>query len=196
MRVTDLDDASSPRVRDYSPTDEQAWLRCRVLGFLNTAYFDDVLTAKPTYDGSVVELVADAAGGVVGIIDVAVAGETATIETVAIHPDSARKGVGSLLLTEALRHLPPGVQSIDAWTRDDEPANAWYQANGFRENFRYLHVYASGEREIGKAIVEARHGLNPVTGLFQAEVSEELALRRDFRRVHICRQYMRLLISA
>lgn len=30
-------------IRDYQNTDEQAWLRCRVLAFLNTAYYDTVL---------------------------------------------------------------------------------------------------------------------------------------------------------
>lgn len=33
------------QVRDYQPADEQGWLRCRVLSFLGTAYFDDVMPA-------------------------------------------------------------------------------------------------------------------------------------------------------
>ena len=28
-------------IRDYEPADEEAWLRCRVLAFLHTAYYDD-----------------------------------------------------------------------------------------------------------------------------------------------------------
>ncbi|MHB8450133.1 MAG: hypothetical protein ACYDAQ_06760 [Mycobacteriales bacterium] len=34
-------------IRDYSPADEQSWLRCRVLSCLGTAYSDDVWTSKP-----------------------------------------------------------------------------------------------------------------------------------------------------
>ena len=51
-------------IRSYSPGDEQDWLRCRALGFLPTAYFDDVLTKKATYEGAAEELVADSAGAV------------------------------------------------------------------------------------------------------------------------------------
>lgn len=34
-------------VREYTPADESSWLRCRVLAFLHTAYFDGVRQAKP-----------------------------------------------------------------------------------------------------------------------------------------------------
>lgn len=185
-------DSVTMTIRDYSPADEQGWLRCRALGFLATAYFDDVLTKKPSYDCSTVELVADSAGCVVGVIDIVVADELATIETVAVHPDVARKGVGSLLLEEASRRLPDSVTSLDAWTRDDEAANKWYLSNGFRERFRYLHVYASGG-EVEAAVVEARPGLIPVTAFFHADISSETTLRDQFSRVYVCRQYVRAI---
>ncbi len=35
-------------IRDYRTSDETSWLRCRVLAFLDTAYYDDVWTAKPS----------------------------------------------------------------------------------------------------------------------------------------------------
>ena len=179
------------RVRAYAPDAERGWLRARALAFLSTAYFDDVLTEKPVYDGPAVELVAESAGAVVGLIDLAVSDELATIDSVAVHPDAARKGIGSLLLAEAMRRLPGTVRSLDAWTRDDEAANRWYLSNGFAERFRYLHVYASGGHEPAAAIVEARAGLAPVAAFFHADISDEAALRRDFARVHVCRQYVR-----
>lgn len=185
--------ATAVTIRDYSPLDEQDWLRCRVLGFLATAYFDDVLTKKPAYDGPAVEIIAASAGAVVGIIDVVVADELATIETIAVQPDVARRGVGSLLLGEVLRRLPGNVRALDAWTRDDEPANKWYLSNGFREEFRYLHVYAKDDQETGTAIVEARHGLTPIAAFFHADISREDDLRKAFSRVHVCRQYVRPL---
>ena len=178
-------------IRNYKPADEQEWLRCRALAFLSTAYFDDVLTKKPTYDFPAVELVADPAGAVVGLIDVTIADQLATIESVAVHPDAARNGIGSLLLDEAQRRLPDNVTSLDAWTRDDEAANNWYVSNGFRENFRYLHVYAAGAQEPGAAVIQARAGLTPVAAFFHAGISDETMLRSEFSRVHICRQYVR-----
>lgn len=177
-------------IRDYAPADEEGWLRCRALGFLRTAYFDDVLIKKPSYDGPAIELVAESSGAIVGMIDVAVAAELATIVTVAVHPDVARNGVGSRLLEEAGRRLPSSVISLDAWTRDDEAANNWYLSTGFEENLRYLHVYATGD-EAGTAVVEARPDLTPVSAFFHADISNETRLREQFSRVHVCRQYVR-----
>lgn len=37
-----IDDVSGAQIRDYRDPDEASWLRCRVLGFLDTSYFDDV----------------------------------------------------------------------------------------------------------------------------------------------------------
>jgi N-acetylglutamate synthase-like GNAT family acetyltransferase len=76
-------------VRDYSEDDEAAWLRCRVLAFLGTAYFDDVMTTKPRA-GLVAELVAEADGCIAGVLDLALDGELATIDTIAVHPDHQR----------------------------------------------------------------------------------------------------------
>ena len=45
-------------IRKYTEKDEQSWLRCRVLSFLNTAYFDNVLKEKETYENPAIELVA------------------------------------------------------------------------------------------------------------------------------------------
>jgi hypothetical protein len=45
-------------IGDYAPADEESWLRCRVLAFLHTAYYDDVLCAKPAYANPSIALVA------------------------------------------------------------------------------------------------------------------------------------------
>ena len=39
-------------IRNYTDKDEQGWLRCRVLSFLNTAYFDNVLNKKEIYENT------------------------------------------------------------------------------------------------------------------------------------------------
>jgi ribosomal protein S18 acetylase RimI-like enzyme len=176
-------------VRSYEPEDERAWLHCRVLSFLATAYFDDVLVAKPDYSDDSIELVAVDDSALVGLVDVVVDGSEATIETIAVDSGRFRRGVGSRLLEEALKRLPPTVRSLDAWTRDDEQANAWYKARGFVETFRYLHVYASGEDEVGDAIDVPKHNMNLVKGFFHADVEDESALRALFGRVHVCRRY-------
>ena len=57
-------------IRHYTENDEQGWLRCRVLSFLNTAYFDNVLKEKEVYKNPAIELVAIIDDQVVGLIDI------------------------------------------------------------------------------------------------------------------------------
>ena len=35
------------RSREYSPADERGWLECRLLGFFDSDYYDDVQRARP-----------------------------------------------------------------------------------------------------------------------------------------------------
>jgi ribosomal protein S18 acetylase RimI-like enzyme len=163
-----------------------------VLAFLATAYFDDVVQSKPVYDGTSVELVALDGDTVVGVLDVSLEGAAATIETIGVHPDHERRRIGTALLEEAIGRLPAEVETLDAWTRDDVAANGWYQKSGFAEQFRYLHVYASGA-EADLAVETARFALTPVAGFFHADIAAEEELRAKFRRVHICRQYVKRL---
>ena len=57
-------------VRPYTDADERAWLECRVLAFLDSAYFDAVEREKEHYVRPSVELVAEVDGAIVGLIDV------------------------------------------------------------------------------------------------------------------------------
>lgn len=180
-------------IRPYEPGDEGGWLRCRVLSFLGTAYFDDVKTEKTAFERPAVELVAVIDERIAGVIDVEVDGEAATIDTIAVHPDHGRAGIGSSLLREAIRLLPPSVKTLDAWTRDDVTANSWYQREGFTETFRYLHVYASSDAEIASAVHELAPRLVAVKAFFHAPIAAEEQMRAAYERVHVCRRYERHL---
>lgn len=182
------------RIREYTTADEPAWLRCRVLSFLNTAYFDDVLAAKPVVTPPGFELVAAGSQGVIsGLIDVTVDGEQATIDTVAVHPDHLRRGIGRALLAAAFtRATALGVRTMDAWTRDDPSTLSWYRAAGFAESEHYLHVYANYYTDSGepdRAIGERRPGLRPITAFLHANLRDEQLLREQFARVHVCRRF-------
>jgi ribosomal protein S18 acetylase RimI-like enzyme len=97
-------------IRDYEPADEQGWLRCRVLSFLGTAYFDDVMTARGSPPPVGAELVAVQSAEVIGLLDLQVDGDLATVTTIAVHPDRQRQGVGTPL---ALQGQPPCHGPID-----------------------------------------------------------------------------------
>ncbi|MFB7749985.1 GNAT family N-acetyltransferase [Streptomyces sp. NPDC056121] len=181
-------------IRDYNPADEASWLRCRVLSFLNTPYFDDVLQTKPEIPGPGFELVAAGdSGTVLGIIDVTVDGGLATIDTVAVHPDHQHQGHGRALLTEAqARARALGLVTLDAWTRDLPDTLRWYRAMGFIESDHYLHVYANYSTEPGepdRAIGSRRPGLKPMAAFLHARLEEERQLRSEFARIHVCRRF-------
>lgn len=185
-------------IREYAAADENSWLRCRVLSFLGTAYFDDVARAKPAIPAPGFELVAvDGHNTVVGAMDVTIEGELATINTVAVHPDHQRRGIGRRLLTEAgdrVRASPATI--LDAWTRDDPDTLRWYRAMGFTESDHFLHVYANfytDREEPGRAIGSPRAGLNPLMLFLEAKLNEEQRLRNEFTRVHVCRRFAKEL---
>lgn len=162
-----------------------------MLAFLRSHYYDDVLIEKPRIDGGV-ELVAVDGDAVVGLIDVSVNGPAATIESIAVHPDHCREGIGTALLEGALAQLADrGVRKIDAWTREDEAANGWYRRCGFQESERYLHVYARSDDEISRAVT-AEAGLVGVHAfLHMVDMGREAEIRDAFGRVYVCRCYER-----
>jgi ribosomal protein S18 acetylase RimI-like enzyme len=180
-------------IRSYEPADEQAWLRCRVLSFLGTAYFDDVMPAKRSPSPGA-ELVAVESGTVVGLLDMSVDGALATIDSIAVHPDHQHRGIGTRLFELAcVRAAALGATTIDAWTRDDEPTLRWYRARGCTESQHYLHVYADHYARPGEpaAAVHPAPGLEPIKVFLHAPLDQEAELRAAFSRVHICRRFAR-----
>ncbi|MGW2404004.1 GNAT family N-acetyltransferase [Streptomyces sp. NPDC001739] len=135
----------------------------------------------------------DASSTVIGIMDVSVEDGLATIDTVAVHPDHQRQGIGRTLLVHAQAQArAAGASTLDAWTRDLPATLGWYRAMGFEESSHYLHVYAnhytaSGEPD--RAIGSRRPGLRPMAAFLHAKLADEQTLRREFVRVHVCRRF-------
>ena len=192
-------------IRDYEPADEQGWLRCRVLAFLDTAYFDDVYREKERYGSRAVELVAEAGGQIVGLIDVecedgagSICSKTAEFEPprpagmiwhLAVHPDTRRRGIGRGLLATASEQTKEwGIARFEAWTRDDPFVNEWYEAMGFRWVQSYHHVYMTTRDEVAGSLRTEVPALRPVKVLAHYVGAEEELLAR-FQRVHRCNRY-------
>lgn len=194
----------APAIREFDPVaDRRGWLQCRLLSFFDSSYFDDVKTEPTAFRGDAIRLVAapDVARQlVIGVIDVEIeqteiavgGGAVATIDTIAVLPDAQQQGIASELLRAALHRLPAKVTHIDAWTRDDAAANAWYEANDFVAEQHYLHVYKGGND--GDAGFETPDGLSrPVIAFMHAPLEREAEMRARFKRVHVCRRYVRQL---
>jgi len=137
-------------VRTYEPADEVGWVRCRVLSFLDSAFWHAVEREKEHYVHPSIELVAEDEGAIVGLLDVecetpALAerpGAGGMIWHLAVHPDHRRRGIATALLNEAERRAcERGLARLEAWTRDDAHVQHWYESRGFVRVDGYLHVY-------------------------------------------------------
>ena len=184
------------QIRRYEDSDEQGWVRCRVLGFLDSAFFDDVRREKEHYTGPAVELVAVANDLVVGLLDLelepapGVLWDTdargGVIWHVAAHPDHRRRGIGSALVERALELAGgSGLEIVQAWTRDDSWVQAWYEACGFRKRYSYLHVYLQADEVAGEVTMRTA-GLRPVLAFahYVGGLPAEDELRARFKRTH------------
>lgn len=193
-------------IRRYRDSDELEWLRCSVLSFLETSYFDSVLRHKPHYERPAIELVAESEGTIVGVLDVEVEEITGSVCTVcmdddrarlggmiwhlAVHPDFQRRGIGQRLLREAQRKAARrGINCFEAWTRDDTGTLRWYESLGFERVKNYLHVHVEGKAEIQGAIQSSIPGLIPQAVFAHYVGADGDSIRSRFDRVHDCNCY-------
>lgn len=187
-------------VREYEETDEIGWIRCRVLSFLGTSYYDDVHREKEQYDNPSIELVAEYADQIVGLLDVELDtsersvcsdrdGKGGMIWHLAVHPDYQRRGIASALFREVVRRAKEvGVKRLEAWTRDDEETVEWYENSGFEKIDSYLHVYFDrdeADRDIESSIEDLT--INSAFGQYLGE--REQTIRERYERVHECQLF-------
>jgi GNAT superfamily N-acetyltransferase len=182
--------------REYRDEDERGWVVCRVLSFLDTAFFDDVRQSKEHYARGAIELVAERDGEIVGLIDVECETEPGTvceerpglggmIWHLAVHPDHQRRGVATALLHEAeQRAREHGLARLEAWTRDDAATRAWYEARGFELVHGYLHVYVELDEGLRDLFPITDDGLRPVRMFAHYLGDERDAMQTRFARVH------------
>jgi GNAT superfamily N-acetyltransferase len=185
-------------IRRYNPKDEKGWVRCRTLSFLDTAYFDNVLREKETYENPSIELVAVLDDSIVGLIDIEYELEEGTICSrgkgiggmiwhIAVHPDYQGKGIGVKLLNEAEKIAKElGLHYYEAWTRDDEWVNKWYESNDFKNVQSYLHVFIDGSEELKSVINCEMDRFHTVQAFAHYVGDEKEKVKSTFKRVHEC----------
>lgn len=188
-------------IRNYTDKDEQGWLRCRVLSFLNTAYFDNVLNKKEIYENPSIELVAEKDNQIVGLLDIEYEQEPKEVCTakeknggmiwhIAVHPDFQRQGIGERLLETAIQEAKKfNLQYLEAWTRDDIWVQQWYEKMEFELSSSYYHLFMEGNELNGTVNTEVNN-LYPVT-LFAHYTGEDVAAFRNIKRKHECVCYVK-----
>jgi len=188
------------KVREYKDTDGFQWVRCRVLSFLDSAYFDNVLREKENYENPSIELVAEIDNKIIGLIDIEYETEKGkvcyntnelggVIWHLAVLPEYRKLGVATLLLSEAIDRLKgKGIKKLEAWTRDDKWVNDWYKHRGFNWKESYLHVYAE-DNECDK-ITQSKINELFICSSFAHYIGEDKEnIKKSFKRVHECNLY-------
>lgn len=188
------------KIREYEDKDNLGWVRCRILSFLDSAYFDNVLREKEHYSNPSIELVAEVDDKIVGIIDIEYEieegtvcyntdGLGATMWHLAVLPEYRNRGISTSLLNKALDILKSKeINRLEAWTRDDEWVNDWYKNRGFNFKEQYLHVYTEDNEcdDITESKIEKLY----ICSCFAHYVGENKdEIKKQFKRVHECNLY-------
>ena len=144
-------------IRPYYSSDAESWLKCRLISFHDSAYYDDVYIKKPIFNNSSLELVAEINGKIVGILDLekdnkegsicyCKSGIGAMIWTIAVLPGYRRFGIASKLVASTMDWAKSkDINFIEAWTRDDKWVLDWYESIGFSRFHSYWHIYFKGD---------------------------------------------------
>lgn len=188
------------KVREYIDSDSSQWVRCRVLSFLDSAYFDNVLREKEHYKNPSIELVAEIDDKVIGLIDIEYEIEKGTvcyssnelggvIWHIAVLPEFRSLGVATLLLNEAINRLKSkGIKKLETWTRNDKWVNDWYKNRGFNWKESYLHVYAEGDE--CDTITQSKINKLFICSSFAHYIGKDKdVIKKAFKRVHECNLY-------
>lgn len=195
-------------IREYIPSDEAGWLRCRVVSFLDCSYWNDVKTAKEEYSHPTVSLVAEEQGQIVGLLDIELDsddivypdnGRGAILWHMAVLPEYRRQGVAAKLWQEAEKQLiAEGITYCELWTQEDEAANRFYRAMGFVQQPQnsWVRCYAKWDdcyELLDKSKIGEIYGAEEV--VFQAAPSRKEELSKKCYRIDEVRLYSKKLGS-
>lgn len=178
-------------IKKYSKKYEKSWLRCRLLSFYETSYFDDVLHKKEDFD---IDLVAIEGDKIIGFLQVEsenfpgevchFGGELGgVIWNLGVHPDYQRKNIASTLLSQAiLLGKDRGLTRFEVWTQDDIGANNWYKKMNFKKikNSSYLNIFAKGDEV--EDLINKNLWCRSIN--FEGEIDKRDEFLKKYSRVH------------
>lgn len=189
-------------IRNYQASDERGWVRCRVLSFLDTAYYDDVHREKEKFENPSIELVAEKDNQIVGLIDIEydtedekVCSEEGTggmIWHLAVHPDYQNEGIGSQLMERASEEaIKLNLEFLEAWTRDAGNSAAWFEKNAYRQVDEYYHLYLS-DQDMAHTVQPGDDNLQPLY-MFAQYTGDDIEQFESIERKYKCMCYIRNL---
>jgi ribosomal-protein-alanine N-acetyltransferase len=141
LGALDLDRAAALHGEAFVPLGEGAWTRQDLAGLL----------ASPGVTG----LLLQADGRDAGFALCRVATDESELLTIAVRPTERRRGAGRRLLTEVIEHVrEAGARALFLEVgADNPPAQALYEAMGFRVVGRRVAYYRRGEGPPADALI-------------------------------------------
>lgn len=143
LMASDISEADSldddPRISDATEADLREWQRASTLTWIPDAdesTLNDLVNRRELLDAgsTAVRLAARVDNTVVGSVDVVARGPMAEIDSLAVHTDHQRSGIGEALLTSAIaRAHALGVRTVMLSALSEDWPREWYARRGFAE---------------------------------------------------------------
>lgn len=194
------------KIREYEDQDKTSWIRCRVVSFLDSSYFDDVQNFREEYENPVIQMVAIENGQVVGFLDCEYeekpgdacyfeGSKGGVIWHLGVLPEYRGQGLATALWRAAQGKLREnGVERVEVWTQDDMAATQWYLKQGFLFREAYLNAYLKGNanNSILQSFISFEN-IGEVYGIrnfnFEAPIERKEELEKICYRLHEVRVY-------
>lgn len=143
----------SLRIRYYKPSDEDNWIRCYLLSYIESAYYDELVKVKPRYENQAIELIGLEGNEIVGILDIEIEEEpgqlcldennrSGIVSIIGVIPEYRRRGVGTKLIKKSLKIIQDryDINRLEIWARDDPSILGWLNNLGFKKVQCYYEV--------------------------------------------------------
>ncbi|KZE36371.1 hypothetical protein AV656_14595 [Bhargavaea cecembensis] len=193
-------------IREYREEDRTSWVRCRVLSFMDSSYFDDVQNYREEYENPVIQIVAVDQDQVVGFLDCEYEeqpGDVCYFEGsiggviwhLGVLPEYREHGLATKMWNMAKEMLKDNhVHRVEVWTQDDPEATRWYLKKGFVFKEAYLNAFLKGnpgdpilKKFLNQSDCGELYGIRNLN--FEAPIERKEELAKICYRLHEVRIY-------
>lgn len=193
-------------IREYKNEDKNSWIRCRVISFMDSSYYDDIQNFRAEYDNPSIELVAANNDDIVGFLDVEYENKPGdvcyfkgekggVIWNLGVLPEFRKQKIATKLWDKAKEiFINRGIRRIEVWTQDDVAATKWYLKQGFEMKEAYLNAFIKGTKK--SPILQKYINFNSIGEIygirsfnFEAPIERKKELEKICYRLHEVRIY-------
>jgi GNAT superfamily N-acetyltransferase len=175
-------------IRNYTPSDEDNWIKCQVYSYLESPYYDVLNKVKPRYENPAIELVGVENGRIIGIMDIEIEQElghfcfndtkrSAMVSVIGVLTNHRRRGIGSKLIKKGIKLIQENfeIHQIEIWIREDPGTISWLKQLKFHEIHQFYEVTLSSDF-FEKYQIDLPFGIIPVflTGNVESEDFSQL----------------------